>query len=65
MQIIGFGAVSVPLVIKSQESQEEVIRRMRRTQLVQLQYQSLPKLPSLSLLPRQTSVPSPALELLP
>lgn len=62
MQILGFGAVSVSQVIQSQESQEEEIRTMKGARLVKLQHQHLPNLPFLSRLPRQTPLPSPALE---
>lgn len=64
MQILGFGAVSLSQVINSQESREEEIRTLKGPQLVKLQHQHLPSLPSLRLLPSQTPLPSAALELL-
>lgn len=62
MLCLGFGTISISWVIKSPRSQEEGIRGLRKAQLVQLQHQALPTLPSLSLLSRQAPLPSLALE---
>lgn len=64
MPFLGFGIISISLVIKYPRSRGEGIRRLREAQLVQLQHQPLPTLPSLSLLSRQAPLLLPALELL-